>query len=76
MTKLTPLQKISAIQKAKKLHILHKYYESHPRCTMRQASSETKISLFYVQTYSKIRTEFKTDVAIVAEIDARFPNGK
>jgi len=76
MTKRTPLQKISAIQKAKKLHILHEYYEDHPMCTGRQAISDTEISSFYVQIYSKIRTEFKTDAAIVAEIDTRFPNGR
>jgi len=74
MAKLTPLQKISAIQKAKKLHILHEYYEDHPMCTGRQANAGTKISMFYVQIYSKIRTEFKTDEAIMAEIDARFPS--
>jgi len=76
MTKHTPLQRISAIQEAKKMHIIHEYYESHTGCTMRLASTGTKISMFYVQTYSKIRTEYKTDAAIVAEINARFPNGR
>jgi len=61
---MTPLQRITAKQKAARLNRINEYYLSNPGCSINQAVKYTPPngeSASLVQQYSKLRTELVID---------------
>lgn len=64
MSRMTPLQRITAKQKAARLIRINEYYQANPGCSIKQAVKYTPPngeSASPVQQYSKLRTELVID---------------